>query len=576
MNPDRELIGAAQSEGLLPAQATELLNEPAPSWVVTASSFIGAQFAVWPFLLFLGLLSGDVFFKPPVSLIASGAFIASAIVGLRRQSPMFITHLSFTALLLGLALLTFSMFPALRDYNQHGYNIALAMPLIVQIGAAMLVRVSWVQRILGLLSAFTFVSMIFITSIDAYKFDDWRSAVPQIANAALLALLWAAWCANEVRFSTQPLARSATAFFDGVAVALLITALLSSGSAFQFGFFGNGTRMGSADSEIAGTAQLFSVSWVSILQWVLTLGAWAWITRRWHLWAADKRRELLYLSLAYLCLMGFAFFTHDAGVVAVVGTVALATGRKRIFALALIVLLAQLSGFYYALAWPLVQKAAVLALVGAGLGAALFILQRLYGNEFKTAELEPHLPGSRFRFALPLIAISALAALGAANYDVMKKEQVITGGQKIYISLAPRDPRSLMQGDYMALNFGFAREIEDALIPIEGNFRRRRAPGQRSAQVVAKLDARGVATVLRVAQAQEPLANGEILLPLQYKKNNWVLVTDAFYFPEGMGEPFSKARFGEFRALADGRALLVGLADEQLAPIVAARRSAPQ
>ena len=36
------------------------------------------------------------------------------------------------------------------------------------------------------------------------------------------------------------------------------------------------------------------------------------------------------------------------------------------------------------------------------------------------------------------------------------------------------------------------------------------------------------------------------------------------------GTPFARARFGEFRVLPDGRALLVGLADEHLQALLAA------
>jgi uncharacterized membrane-anchored protein len=158
-------------------------------------------------------------------------------------------------------------------------------------------------------------------------------------------------------------------------------------------------------------------------------------------------------------------------------------------------------------------------------------------------------------------------AIGAANYDVMKKEQVISSGQKIYIPLAPRDPRSLMQGDFMALNFDFPREVQQTLNDNEDT------RNLQSASVVAKLDARGVATVLRVADVPARITrlDEEILLPILRKNREWTLVTDAFFFPEGKGEPFKRAKFGEFRVLPDGRALLVGLADEQLKPLEPAK-----
>jgi uncharacterized membrane-anchored protein len=561
MKNDQALVQAAQAEGVLPAQASEVLNDPSPSWVVTALSFVGAQFAVWPFLVFLALLGYKIFFEPPMSFVLAGLLLTVAVLGMRQAKGLFVTHLCFTALLLGMGLLAFSI-----GFARRGDNGVLLVLLAVQVGAALLVRVDWVQRILGFMAAFTFM-LVFIGSISLDDDRAWRMAMPHLANAALLALAWAAWCAYEARLSTHALARNASAFSSGVGVALLYAALVSSGSVFTMGsLWGSGTRMGSADSATAGTAQLFQLSWLVGLQWLLTLGACAWLVRRWGLHGADKRRELLALSLVYLCLMVLAFFTHDAGVVALVGTVALATGRKRLLALALFVLLAQLSGFYYALAWPLVKKAGVLAVVGASLGVALWLLQRMVGQTHAAATGTPNPTTGRGRFALPLIAVGALLSLGAANYDVLKKEQVIAGGQKIFIALAPRDPRSLMQGDYMALNFGFPLDIQSRLG--QGN-----DDGiQRRASVVAKLDERSVATVLRVAAPNEPLAAGEMLLPLQRKNNNWVLVTDAFYFPEGMGTPFSQARFGEFRALPDGRALLVGLVNEQLVPIVAQRR----
>jgi uncharacterized membrane-anchored protein len=306
------------------------------------------------------------------------------------------------------------------------------------------------------------------------------------------------------------------------------------------------------------------------MQILITIAAWWWLSMRWQLRAAGKRREWALLSVVYLCLAVFSFFTRDGGVVAIVGTAALATGRTRVLALAAFVLLAQLSGFYYALAWPLVHKAGLLVVVGAFIAVFLGALRR----QFKPPSLAPHTASAhaaRPALALGLVAVGGILALGVANYDVMKKEQVITGGQKIYIALAPRDPRSLMQGDFMALNFGFPRDIQTALDKDD--------LAQQSVTVVAALDSNGVATVLRVIDPTAPdtstLPSGQLRLPLKRKGGQWVLVTDAFYFPEGRGEPFKQAKFGEFRALADGRALLVGLADESLQPLAPSKDKTP-
>ena len=86
--------------------------------------------------------------------------------------------------------------------------------------------------------------------------------------------------------------------------------------------------------------------------------------------------------------------------------------------------------------------------------------------------------------------------------------------------------------------------------------------------LVTKLDARNVVTVLREHDPENhPLKADEQLLELSPKNGDWVVVTDAWYFKEGQGERWQKAKYGEFRVLPDGRALLVGMADEALRPI---------
>ncbi|NNK63688.1 MAG: GDYXXLXY domain-containing protein, partial [Gemmatimonadetes bacterium] len=64
------------------------------------------------------------------------------------------------------------------------------------------------------------------------------------------------------------------------------------------------------------------------------------------------------------------------------------------------------------------------------------------------------------RLTRALILAGALLVLVGVNYSIYEKEQVVRTGQTIYVTLAPVDPRSLMQGDYMALRFRLAEDIE--------------------------------------------------------------------------------------------------------------------
>jgi len=59
------------------------------------------------------------------------------------------------------------------------------------------------------------------------------------------------------------------------------------------------------------------------------------------------------------------------------------------------------------------------------------------------------------------------------------------------------------------------------------------------------------------------------LLELSPKNGAWVVVTEAWIFKEGTAELWQTAKYGEFRVLPDGRALLVGMADEKLHALMA-------
>ena len=137
----------------------------------------------------------------------------------------------------------------------------------------------------------------------------------------------------------------------------------------------------------------------------------------------------------------------------------------------------------------------------------------------------------------------ALLVLVSVNASIVAKERIKTNGERIFLELAPVDPRSLMQGDYMALRFRIAEQI----------------PTESSGSVPLLVDARGVATV-----NPDPQAGG---LKLRYRIRNgavWV-GTNAYFFEEGAAQQFERARYGEFRVDRDsGEAVLVRLRGENL------------
>ena len=55
--------------------------------------------------------------------------------------------------------------------------------------------------------------------------------------------------------------------------------------------------------------------------------------------------------------------------------------------------------------------------------------------------------------------LTGLAILVGINVTVWRFEHAISSGETVLLELAPVDPRSLMQGDYMRLSYALARQL---------------------------------------------------------------------------------------------------------------------
>lgn len=156
-------------------------------------------------------------------------------------------------------------------------------------------------------------------------------------------------------------------------------------------------------------------------------------------------------------------------------------------------------------------------------------------------------------YRLAVISL-ALLVLGLINFSIFEKETLLAEGQTVYLELVPVDPRSLMQGDYMRLNYRLGRELsqENSKLPVNG-------------QLAVQLDEHRVARQARWYKAGSSLAADEIRL--QYRKRgsrDIYLGARSFFFQEGHADWYSAARYGELRVDAHGASLLVGLRDAEL------------
>ena len=108
------------------------------------------------------------------------------------------------------------------------------------------------------------------------------------------------------------------------------------------------------------------------------------------------------------------------------------------------------------------------------------------------------------KYSSILIIANLVLLLVYFNWSVYQKEQTLKEGQLVLLQLAPVDPRSLMQGDYMRLSYKEANsELTDGQEAKRG-------------YVVLKLDHNHVGKIMRLQESPEPVNENEIVL--KYKQ----------------------------------------------------------
>jgi len=150
---------------------------------------------------------------------------------------------------------------------------------------------------------------------------------------------------------------------------------------------------------------------------------------------------------------------------------------------------------------------------------------------------------------------AALVILGIVNWTIASREAMLATGRIVLLELAPVDPRSLMQGDYMALRYRLASDAFGAA----------RGAHPADGHVVVHTGADGVATFLRFDDGA-PLAAGDLRLRYRWREGPR-FATNAFFFEEGTAPRYVRARYGEFRVSDDGDMILTGLRDGDRRPL---------
>ncbi len=518
-------------------------------WPVVLLTAAGAWLAAIPLLIALGALLGDTLTRGAAPYIVGVLVLAGAVTVLRsRDLPLFLEQLAIPALLVGGGMLGLGV---THDMQQVGGALVLLVAVLV-VAAAL--PQAWLRILLGALAA----GLLGVALVPESHWSRLEHSVLWVLHGLLAVWLLATYAplrSDRMQTLVAPLAQ-------GWLLATLLALAWMSGTSFLVAGVTGGSALDPVVNELTHQGQN---SWVSRglqgLSLALVLAAAAWGA---HAWPVLKTPLAIAVALI---VAGLAWFMPALGAVLLALVVTALMHRWLLCSTCALAAAWIVGAFYYQLNWPLADKALLLVTAGALLGALVWVAHlrgASNGNDNgrdtgSCAQDNLHLASVVTPTPNPWLDARTWALLGSAalcllvaNGAIWQKENLIAHGKPMYLPLVPVDPRSLMQGDYMRLRFA---ALADNTLPLLSDL------GGKRPHMVVTLDARNVASIVRVHRTDTPLAPGEMLVELTPKDGNWVVVTDAWFFKEGDAALWQSAKFGEFRVLPDGRALLVGLAD---------------
>jgi uncharacterized membrane-anchored protein/uncharacterized membrane protein len=208
---------------------------------------------------------------------------------------------------------------------------------------------------------------------------------------------------------------------------------------------------------------------------------------------------------------------------------------------------------YYDLFWSLLHKSVTLTLLGMIIITVSYIIALRTGindsNDTKGAFL--------WRKTV-MLAFVILLQFGVLGVQAARSEVLLTTGTTVKLQITPLDPRSLLQGDYVVLNYSISNPPKPIAAELEAYH------GQRKVKVVLSPDMKGVHVINRLYKSGEALSGREIVI--NGTLSGWGSIRygiETYFVPEGTGLTVqSKARFAYIRVNAQGDALLESLAEQ--------------
>ena len=177
-----------------------------------------------------------------------------------------------------------------------------------------------------------------------------------------------------------------------------------------------------------------------------------------------------------------------------------------------------------------------------------------------------------------LLIINIIILFVITGFSVTKEESYKKLDSYFYLELAPVDPRSLLQGDYMTLNYDITDKARDFIYnnrsyiydgenenEVEEIRELRKLADAKKAYIAVRLDENKVAKFVKVTKEK---TDEKDLLFIAYKTDGFDVNINAnsYLFQEGTGNKYQDARYSKVVLVGD-KLRLVDLRDKDFKEI---------
>ncbi|MFM7053201.1 MAG: GDYXXLXY domain-containing protein [Bacteroidota bacterium] len=150
------------------------------------------------------------------------------------------------------------------------------------------------------------------------------------------------------------------------------------------------------------------------------------------------------------------------------------------------------------------------------------------------------------RLHLALVAIGLITTLVLFNISIDSKEDILENGKLVLLEMAPTDPRSPFQGDYMSINYKGLNDFNVDSIPSSG-------------YCVLRNTEFNVYAPNRFKNKMNSVSASEVYILYTTDRNRIHIGASSYFFEEGKATLYDSAKYAGLRVSPSGKSVLVGL-----------------